>query len=300
MSVYNGADYIHQAIESILNQSYEDFELIIINDGSTDTTAQIISSYKDQRITLHEQENKGLVPSLNRALSLARGVYIARHDADDISNVNRFKKQVDYLEQNPETVIVGSSIKVMDPDGAVTHEHHVLTHNTELKQELLVRSPFAHGSVMIRAQAFHATGNYNVNFWPAEDYELWIRMGRVGNFYNFDECLYTYREHKNSISSKNKTLQNNAVKRCQDKAWTHRKDYIKHAVVRFNSYKDLPDNTRQIARIISNTKQINALAIKHKDILFALKNTRLLIRNPLLYKKIAGTIRRKVGKKYAK
>ncbi len=298
MSVYNGAPYVGAAIESILAQTYADFELIIINDGSTDESSAIIKSYSDPRIRLFEQANRGLVPSLNRALSAAKGVYLARHDADDISHPDRFMKQIEYLESNPRIAIVGSSIQVMNTQGTILHEHHVLLNNAELKHELLIRSPFAHGSVMIRAEALKRTGSYDSHYWPAEDYELWIRLGSVGKFHNLDECLYRYREHEGSISAKNRALQKDALQRCQERAWAKRNDFVKREAFRLKDYANLPDGKRQVDRMIANIKTIIKESLQDKDIRFALKNTRLLAKNPLLYRKIAGTIKRKVsGKK---
>lgn len=297
MSVYNGAAYVGDAIDSVLNQTYEDFEFIIINDGSTDKTSDIIDSYTDPRIRKYPQKNKGLVPSLNRGLSLAKGEFIARHDADDISHPDRFALQVKYLEDHPRASVVGSSIEVMNSSGKITHHHRVLANNQELKQELLVRSPFAHGSVMMRSSALSIVGEYNADFWPAEDYELWIRLATTGTFYNIDECLYVYREHAESISSSNLELQKSALIRCQEKAWKNKESLLNKGTIDFSAYKAAPDGRQRIDRIVSNISVVNKKATKAKEYRFALKNTHLIVKNPLIYRRLAGTIRRKmVGK----
>lgn len=125
MSVYNGEKYLPETIDSILNQTFKDFEFIIINDGSTDKTAKILTSYDDPRIRIFNQENMGLTKSLNRAISLAKGEYIARMDADDISYPERLKKQVDYLNKNPDIGLVGSKYIRIDKRGRKIDEINV-------------------------------------------------------------------------------------------------------------------------------------------------------------------------------
>ncbi len=120
MSVYNGDKYLREAIESILNQTFTDFEFIIVNDGSTDNSLEIIESYDDERIkTINNKKNIGLTKSLNKALKFAKGKYIARQDADDVSLPNRFEKQVEYLDSHPEVALVGTSVYLIDENGKI-------------------------------------------------------------------------------------------------------------------------------------------------------------------------------------
>lgn len=195
MPVYNSEKFLNEAITSILNQTYPFFELIIVNDGSTDNSAKIISSYKDSRIKVIKNAiNKGLTKSLNRGFSAANGKYIARMDADDWSHPKRLEKQVTFMENNPDYGIVGSVFICMYEDrlpyciGGVR-----LLEHEELHIALLMGNIFAHGEVMIRKSVLDAHKlNYNEKFNPYEDYELWTRLREVTKFKVLPEVLYSY------------------------------------------------------------------------------------------------------------
>ena len=251
LSVYNGAMYLRESLDSLLNQSFKDFELIIINDGSTDDTAKILSSYKDDRIKMYEQDNLGLVSALNRGIGLASGKYIARQDADDKSEPKRLERQVASLEDNTELVVIGSSMSVMDETSKKKHVHKVLLNDPELKQELLVRSPFAHGSVMFKKDAFNRAGRYRQNEYPAEDYGLWLRLSEFGNFANFDSPLYVYRESDRSISSQNAELQDTRKHEIQNMAWTKRRHLLAKRIDT-SGYAELDMGQLRIDRITQN------------------------------------------------
>jgi len=293
MSVYNGERYLKEAIDSILLQTYKAFELIIINDGSTDTTEKIIQSYKDKRIRLINQENRGLVASLNTGIKHSAGKYIARHDADDVSLPTRIEKQIKFLEFNTKVVAVGSSMKVMDESSKVLHAHFVLLSDPELRQELFIRSPFAHGSVMFRKEAAIKAGLYKQSFWPAEDYEFWLRLSCYGLLANLNEPLYIYRESTESISGLNHSKQQEQVSRIQEVAW-EQKDLLIGKRIRLNQYLNLEGGHERVERILKNTTTIYKKALLEKNHFLAVKILRVLFRNPILYRKIAGTIKRKV------
>lgn len=297
MSVYNGGDYLREAVDSILGQTFKDFEFIIINDGSTDKTPEILKSYTDPRITVLNQENQGLVASLNRGLAAAQGEFIARQDADDQSIPTRFEKQYKFLSTHPKVVMAGSSMRVMNEQSKITHSHHVLLNDPELKQELLLRSPFAHGSVMIRHSALKKTKGYDHAFWPAEDYELWLRLSAYGEFANFDECLYVYRENSGGISASNQAKQAAAVERVQQKAWQIRNQLVTRQGIRLSVYRKLPqDSEFRVARILANIQEVSQQAKVRHDQAFALKNLSLVARSPLAYRHAAGTIKRRLKK----
>lgn len=205
LPVYNAENYIADAITSILNQSFTNFELIVINDGSTDKSESIVLQFKDKRIKYFSRENKGLVATLNEAIAKSASDIIARHDADDASDPRRLEVQFELIKKG--NILVGSSIKTMDQAGKIINTHRVLSGDTTLKQELLIRSPFAHGSVMFLKEAFYKAGQYDQNDWPAEDYGLWLRMAQFGTIDNAYEALYHYRENESGISSQNTTLQ---------------------------------------------------------------------------------------------
>lgn len=206
MSVYNGEKYLREAIDSILNQNFTDFEFIIINDGSADDTLKIIKSYKDPRIALISRKNKGLVASLNEGIEKSKGKYIARQDADDISVVGRFEKQALMLEASNGKTIIGSSIDIIDTGGEMQGTHYAITGASAIEEEMGLRGPFAHGSVMAHREIF-LKNPYRQSAWPAEDFDLWSRLLGKYNILNISEALYRYRQNTEGISSRNEKKQ---------------------------------------------------------------------------------------------
>jgi len=199
---YNCRQYIQHATTSILNQTYSNFELILIDDGSTDDTAAEILKFNDKRIRLIRQENKGLAESLNFGLKIAKGEFIARQDGDDISHPQRFEKQLDYFSKNKNTALVGTWSKIIDNDGKETgrfHKHP--TEDLELKFDLFFDNPFVHSSVMFRKEVIEKSGLYNTKIHSlVQDFEYWFRISRNYNIANIGEVLHEYREQKKSIS----------------------------------------------------------------------------------------------------
>lgn len=205
LPVFNGARYLHQAVQSILDQSYPDFELIIINDGSTDQTKTILNSFTDSRIkVITNPNNQGIVNSLNQGIKMAVGQYIARMDADDISARDRFKKQREFLEHNSEYILVGSFTEVIDHIGKMLYSIEQPTRDQAIKSTLKRGSCIAHGSMMVRKHAIEAIGGYSTDsaVAHAEDYDLLVRLTGQGKFSNLPEYLYQYREHQASISAR--------------------------------------------------------------------------------------------------
>lgn len=192
MAVYNGEKYLNEAIDSILKQSFTDFEFIIINDGSQDDCFDIIKSYKDERIILINQENQGMGESWNNGIKIARGKYIARMDADDISYENRFGIQYDYLEKNQNVVVVGSNADVIDQYGDYVYTTDRTLLIKDIKSAFSHGSPFIHPSVLIRQNVFESAG-----FYPkiplVEDKFLFYRLSKYGDFVNIAEPLIKYR-----------------------------------------------------------------------------------------------------------
>lgn len=200
MPVYNTAKYLSQAIDSILNQNFIDFEFIIIDDCSTDGSLDIIKNYSDERIILIENEiNKGYVYGLNYALSFAKGKYIARMDSDDISLPHRFKRQFHLLENNAWVTICGSLMEKIHNSELINYP----TSHNEIKVKFLENSCLAHPTVMFR-KSFIIENNliYDEYMTPAEDYDLWTKMATCNAFFlNIPERLVKYRIHKNQISN---------------------------------------------------------------------------------------------------
>jgi glycosyltransferase involved in cell wall biosynthesis len=205
MSVYNSEKYLEEAIDSILTQTYENFEFIIINDGSKDNSLDIIQKYmkKDERIVLISQENKGLPCSLNEGIQKAKGKYIVRMDADDISFPNRLEEQIKFMENNPEIGVSGTYVEFF---GNGTNKiWKTPLGDEECKCTLLVGSCFAHPSVIIRKNLLLTSKSlYDLKMYTAQDYALWITLSSYTKFSNIDKVLLKYRKVENSISSKAK------------------------------------------------------------------------------------------------
>ena len=279
MSVYNGQDYLDEAVQSILAQTFKDFEFIIIDDGSTDTSLQKLKAYKDPRIKIISQENKGLVASLNHGITIAKGTYIARQDADDISDKTRFSKQLGFMLAHPTIVLIGSSMNVMNMKSRVTHKHAVLLEDAELKTELLVRSPFAHGSTLFIKEAAKQAGLYRQESWPAEDYDLWLRMSQSGKFANLDEFLYTYRENDQGLSSLHAIKQLERVAEIQMTAWSQRSKLLQKRIdIKKYQNKVMPD--QRVARIINTCAAVTNRAWRESRIITALRSLSSIRRSP--------------------
>ena len=202
MPVYNGDRFLREAIESILNQTFEEFEFLIINDGSIDNTREIILSYDDPRIRLVDNNcNLGLIRSLNKGLELAEGQFIARQDADDISEPERLAQQVAFLETHPEVALVGTWYKEIDSQGKLIGECKLPCDCTQIRWELLFYCTFAHPSVMLqKSTIIKQIGFYSKAALHTEDYELWCRIARCFPVANLDKHLVRYRIHANSVT----------------------------------------------------------------------------------------------------
>jgi len=195
MSVYNGERYLRESVESILNQTFKDFEFIIVNDGSTDTSRAILESYNDSRtFLLHNRENIGLTRSLNKGLAIAKGDYVARMDADDISMPVRFEKQVAFLKEHPEVGILGCNCVHIDSDGRRVGVRKTPTSAIQIRWASLLENPFAHPTVMIRRDVLARKGlKYDEALETTQDYDLWTRVLKCTYGANLGEALVQYR-----------------------------------------------------------------------------------------------------------
>ena len=203
MSVFNEEKYLQESIESILNQTYKDFEFIIVNDGSFHGTGEILRSYKDPRIRLiNNEKNIGLTKSLNKAIKIAQGEYIVRQDADDISLPQRLEKQVEFLEKNPEIKVLGTFGYKIDKYGDILTKQTLPISSKQIKKTLIKRNPFVHTSVMIEKEIINRIGKYNEKFRTSQDYELWFRILRIAKVANLPLFLVKKRYHKDMVSLK--------------------------------------------------------------------------------------------------
>ena len=217
MPVYNAQRYVAEAIESILAQTFTDFEFLIIDDGSTDGSLPILERYarRDDRIRLISRANTGYLVALNEMLGIARGEFIARMDADDIALPERFERQLCYLADHPECVMVGSRVIIIDPDGSpLTIMGEALTHE-EIDHALMAdRGQMVyHPSVMFRARALAGVAPYREEYYTAEDLDLFLRLAEVGRIANLAEPLLKYREHGGKIGHVRAALQADAIRR---------------------------------------------------------------------------------------
>ncbi len=210
MPVYNSELYIEDAINSILNQTFRDFEFIIIDDASTDKTLEIIKSFKDSRIQLIiKSENSGYTNSLNYGLNIAKGEYIARMDGDDISLPKRFEKQVAFMDSNKEVVVCGTTFSIIGTNNLIS----VPEMHNNIITGMLAGCKIAHPSVMLRKSVFTANNIvYDTQMEPAEDYALWVKLATFGKLHNLQECLLNYRIHNNQVSNKRNEKQIESAK----------------------------------------------------------------------------------------
>ena len=202
MAVYNGEKYLREAIDSILNQTFEDFEFLIINDGSTDRTSEVLQSYRDSRIKIiNNKKNVGLTKSLNKGLRMARGEYIARMDADDVSMPERLERQVKFSDKNKDVGLLGSPWYTINADGRKTG----VSEAASCKQDAHF---MCHGATLIRKNCLEEIGLYREIFEYAQDYDLWLRIANEFEVANLREPLYKLRIYGDSISSSRGLQQN--------------------------------------------------------------------------------------------
>lgn len=203
MAVYNGEHYLRETIDSILAQTFQDFEFLIVNDGSADSTQEIIQSYDDSRIRLvNNERNIGLTRSLNKGLELAKGEFIARQDADDVSQPERLAKQVAFLETHPEVALLGTGYQEIDAQGNLIGEGNLPCTCTQIRWDLLFYSPFIHSAVMWRKNyVLEQVGFYNESYSYAQDYDLWCRIARTLQVANLSESLVKYRVIPSSMTA---------------------------------------------------------------------------------------------------
>jgi glycosyltransferase involved in cell wall biosynthesis len=225
LPVYNAERYLTDAVESILGQTFKDFEFLIINDGSTDGSGAILDRYakQDSRIRLWHRENSGYVSALNFMLGEAKTGLIARMDADDVAMPGRFEVQVAALAEDPGLVLVGGQIELIDADsrrlGVLAQP---LSHEEIDEFHLRGHTSVCHPMAMFRRDAVLRVGGYREELILAEDLDLWLRLAEVGRLRNLPEVVLQYRVHDQSVSSQRQAAQADAARRGCAEAWRRR------------------------------------------------------------------------------
>ena len=203
MPVFNAGRYLRAALDSVLAQTFGDFELVAVDDGSTDDSPAILREYqaRDDRIRIVSRANTGIVGALNDGVGASRGQLIARMDADDIAMPERFERQVAFLRDNPDYVLVGSQVLLIDPDGAplCPKRDTEYTHEKIDWAHLHHRWPLVHPSVIIRRSALEAVGGYRAKYQWLEDLDLFLRLAEVGKLASLPAVLLQYRLHTGSV-----------------------------------------------------------------------------------------------------
>lgn len=225
MSTYNASEFLRPAMKSILGQSLGDFEFIIVDDGSTDDSYWILRSYKDSRIRIIRQSNHGLVYSLNKAIGLARGQFIARMDADDISLPKRLKKEYEWISKDINRALVSTFFEHIEHKTSKPTGTKIIfpIDSIDLKRALYFTNPFAHGAAMYRKDAVLKSGLYSSSYGPTEDYELWRRMAKEYEVGLIPEVLFQYRINNPASESQSKNaLQTKFVSKIQDELWNEK------------------------------------------------------------------------------
>ncbi len=208
MSVYDGEAYLRETIDSILAQTERDFELVIVDDGSTDRTPEILRSYTDPRIRVLTQANAGLTRALVAGCNAARALLIARHDAGDLSHPERLAKQAALFDRWPDLVLAACNVDFVGPE----REYLSSSHNTTATEPVsllphVTDGPNHHGAAMFRRDAYVRAGGYRPEFYYAQDWDLWFRLAELGTFARVPETLYTARVFPDSLSSEARVQQ---------------------------------------------------------------------------------------------
>lgn len=205
MAVHNGERFVGEAVRSILRQTFTDFELLIIDDGSTDATAEKLCGCIDPRIrVLHNSGNIGLTRSLNRGLKAAQGTLIARQDADDVSHPTRLACQIEFLGREPRVAVLGTQARTIDSRGRLVNAAPWprSTRRLAVRWQLLFDSPFVHSSVMFRKSVIASLGDYDESFETSQDFELWSRVAAAGHeMRNLPDAMLDFRVHEASVSA---------------------------------------------------------------------------------------------------
>jgi glycosyltransferase involved in cell wall biosynthesis len=219
LPVRNGARYLREAVDSVLAQTVAKLEVVVVDDGSTDDTLEILRSYRDERLRVVQQEPAGLVAALNRAVAEARGDLVARMDADDVSHPHRLERQLELLERESRLGLVGCGVETIDERGRTTGSWLLPADDDALRRRLLLRNLFTHGSVVMRRSALESAGGYSGAYGANEDYDLWRRIARGWRLAAVPEVLYRYRVHSAAVTKQDVAARVASRERLRDELW---------------------------------------------------------------------------------
>src|SRR5688572_18649710 len=201
--VYNAERYLAEAMDSILAQTFADFEVIAVDDGSKDRSREILEDYakRDGRVKVISRANTGIVGALNDGLSASRGELIGRMDSDDVALPERFAKQVEFLDANPDVILVGARVTMIDPEGWPIGDMATVGHGHDVIEDALLGGgwPIVHPTVIMRRGALLRVGGYQEGTFPNEDHDLFLRLAEIGKLENLRDTLLHYRRHPNSV-----------------------------------------------------------------------------------------------------
>lgn len=308
MPVYNAENYLKQAIESILNQTYKDFDLLIINDGSTDKSAAIVQSFSDDRIIFIENEqNMGIVKTLNRGIDLIKGDYIVRMDSDDICLPQRFEKQLSFMDQHPAIAVAGSSIELFNDEG-VRKTITVETDPKRIRTQLMFEAALKHPSVIIRTSVLKENDYlYDIEHKATEDLGLWQKLSFNHDLGNIEEVLLEYRDNEFGITrtaEKNQTERDLAHMRVYEQLFNHlNMSYTENDLMAYRNFinhqLDFSEKgSQELAQVLSQLRQ--HLNQDRYDINFFDKKVSTYYRNNALRQSVTFTKSHAIYKKYFK
>ncbi|OIQ99981.1 chondroitin synthase [mine drainage metagenome] len=225
MPVFNGGKYLAEAVESILNQTFRDFEFLLLDDGSTDDSLRLLHQYagKDSRLRVFSRENRGVGETQYELAQLARGEFIAQLDQDDIALPNRLELQVDFLRKNPKVVCVGGAFQMIDGAGRYLTTLKMPQTNIEIQALILGgHGAITHSCAMMRSTQLKVIGGYDKNYNLAQDLDLWLRLGEIGELANLKDVILKYRLHDKSLSETSGKKQREEARLVCENAWQRR------------------------------------------------------------------------------
>ncbi|MDD4382070.1 MAG: glycosyltransferase [Candidatus Dojkabacteria bacterium] len=201
--VYNGERYVKESIDSCINQTYRNTEIIVVDDESTDNTLNILKEYGEKIKVLSVKKQNGLGNVINIGIRESKGKYIARLDSDDVMYPTRLEKQVQYLEDNPNCVAVGGHIDVIDENGIIKNHREYAVEDKDIRKNMFLFSPFAHPAVTLRRTSLESVGLYPEDMWKVEDVKLFFLLSKKGQFHNISDTVIKYRMTFNTQSQSN-------------------------------------------------------------------------------------------------